>query len=60
MIKLQIDGACKNCPFMKLEVVQGMQWRGMTIRDYTKPPEWNVHCEHEEYCDREVKDGKND
>lgn len=60
MITLQIDGACKGCPFMSLKVVRGVvKWRGMTIRDYTKPMEWRVYCEHEEYCDKEVIiDGK--
>ena len=51
MIKLQIDGACKGCPFMQLHI-EKYEW-------YTQPTSWKVYCEHEAYCDREVKEGEN-
>lgn len=43
MITLQIDGACKDCPFMEL-IITELSWNNKQ----------RVCCRHETYCDREA------
>ncbi len=57
MVTLNYDGACKGCPFMKLELVEGACSFTAGGTRYFTVERWSVHCEHEAYCDREEHTG---
>lgn len=44
MVKLEVTGACVDCPFMELEAQKVCLF---------EKPYWIIRCDHDDYCDRE-------
>ena len=53
MVRLEITGACKDCPFMELEIKQPVY--ALRCDGHTKLIDYTVICKYETRCDRETK-----